>query len=91
MKHFLKVWLLEIVSQSDDGDSKSREIGGIPRRAATQEDTNDCYAAALGGETLTRNPHLDRMIPCLGILESFIVVGFYAAFSRLCIFANIST
>ena len=48
------------MNQSDDGDSKSREIGGIPRRAATQEDTNDCYAAALGEETLTRNPHLDR-------------------------------
>ena len=56
-----------------------------------KEDTNDCYAASLGGETLTRNPHLDGVIPCLGILESFIVVGYYAAFSRLCFFANIST
>nr|XP_023914310.1 acetyl-coenzyme A carboxylase carboxyl transferase subunit alpha, chloroplastic-like [Quercus suber] len=25
-----------------------------------KEDTNDYYAATLGGETLTRNPHLDR-------------------------------
>ena len=56
-----------------------------------KEDTNDYYAATLGGETLTRNPHLDGVIPCLGILENFIVVGYYAAFSRLCFFANIST
>ena len=56
-----------------------------------KEDTNNCYAATLGGETLTRNPHLDGVIPYLGILESFIVVGYYAAFSRLCFFANIST
>ena len=55
-----------------------------------KEDTNDCYAAALGGETLTRNTHLDEVIPCLGILESFIVVGCYTAFYRLCFFVNIS-
>ena len=53
-----------------------------------KEDTNDYYAATLGGETLTRNPHLDEVIPCLGILESFIVVGCYAAFSRLCFFCE---
>ena len=54
-----------------------------------KEDTNDCYAAALGGETLTRNPHLDEVIPCLGILESFIVVGCYMQHFLGCVFLRI--